>query len=348
MTITVTGSNDAPVAVDDAVSVAEDTVFTSTVDLDFNDSDVDGDALSGVAGSFATAQGGTLVLAADGSYSYTPAADFNGIDTVTYTVTDGALTDTATLTITVGATSTPELPTVTIPVDTGDPTDPPPDPADEDSEAPVDPEETPVEDVEETVAPPPNPAAEDPLQNRRPAKPGFAFRGDADRPFTSFRMAALNFQDIAARLSGVYRAEQPVDAADPGSQEVERQVRVHNLMSARVYLNMLQTLNEVKQEMVGDIAFNQTVLGSAIVMSTGLSVGYVVWLVRGGMLLSSLLSSLPAWQILDPLPILARRKDGEDSDDEESLESILANKPKPPDPKAIPEDGSEGAKRQSD
>ncbi|MCQ4349149.1 cadherin-like domain-containing protein [Pseudomonas stutzeri] len=57
--------------------------------------------LSVVAGTFVTAQGGSIVIAADGSYTYTPPADFHGIDTVDYTVTDGSLTDTATLTLTV-------------------------------------------------------------------------------------------------------------------------------------------------------------------------------------------------------------------------------------------------------
>ena len=36
--------------------------------------------------------------------------------------------------------------------------------------------------------------------------------------------------------------------------------------------------------------------GSTVAVSTGLSVGYVLWLVRGGVLLSSVLSSMPAWQ----------------------------------------------------
>ncbi|MCQ4349187.1 cadherin-like domain-containing protein [Pseudomonas stutzeri] len=43
-----------------------------------NDSDVDGDTLSVVAGTFVTAQGGSIVIAADGSYTYTPPADFHG------------------------------------------------------------------------------------------------------------------------------------------------------------------------------------------------------------------------------------------------------------------------------
>ena len=103
LTINVTAVNDAPVAVDDAVHATEDTVFTSTIDLDANDTDLDGDALSVVAGTFATSQGGSITIAADGSYSYTPAANFNGTDSVDYTVTDGSLTDIGTLTINVTA-----------------------------------------------------------------------------------------------------------------------------------------------------------------------------------------------------------------------------------------------------
>ena len=111
LTITVNPVNDAPVAVDDAVTATEDTLFTSTVDLDFNDTDLDGDSLSVVAGTYATTQGGSLVLAADGSYSYTPALNFHGIDSVVYTVTDGMLTDVGTLTITVNAAN--DAPTIT-------------------------------------------------------------------------------------------------------------------------------------------------------------------------------------------------------------------------------------------
>ena len=45
--------------------------------------------------------------AADGSYTYTPAANFNGSDSVDYTVTDGALTDVGTLNINVAANNAP-------------------------------------------------------------------------------------------------------------------------------------------------------------------------------------------------------------------------------------------------
>ena len=101
LTLTVKPVNDAPVAVDDSVTVSEDSKFSSAVSLIANDTDVDGPGLAAIAGTFVTAQGGTLVLAADGSYTYTPALNFTGTDSVDYTVTDGTLTDVGTLTLTV-------------------------------------------------------------------------------------------------------------------------------------------------------------------------------------------------------------------------------------------------------
>ena len=100
-TITVTAVNDAPVAVADALTVSEDAAITNT-DVIANDTDVDADTLTLTAAS--TDGTGTVAVNADGlSVDYTPAADFNGTETITYTVSDGALTATGTFTITVTA-----------------------------------------------------------------------------------------------------------------------------------------------------------------------------------------------------------------------------------------------------
>jgi hypothetical protein len=63
-------------------------------------------------------------------------------------------------------------------------------------------------------------------------------------------------------------------------------------------------------------------VGSAIATSVGLSAGYVVWMLKGGSLLASVLSSLPAWQLADPLAILVGTKEDEDEDDD-TLETII-------------------------
>ena len=99
VTVTVTAVNDAPVAVDDLDSIAED--GSSTVDVLANDSDVEGDTLT--IQSVTQGVNGSVVDNGDGTVTYTPAADWNGVDTFTYTVSDGALTDTATVTVTVTA-----------------------------------------------------------------------------------------------------------------------------------------------------------------------------------------------------------------------------------------------------
>ncbi|MCQ4349123.1 cadherin-like domain-containing protein [Pseudomonas stutzeri] len=51
VTVNVAPVNDAPVAQNDAVTVSEDVPFSSSISLLANDSDVDGDTLSVVAGS---------------------------------------------------------------------------------------------------------------------------------------------------------------------------------------------------------------------------------------------------------------------------------------------------------
>jgi DNA/RNA endonuclease G (NUC1) len=100
VTVTVTNVQDAPDAVDDSATIAEDS-GANAIDIRANDSDVDGDTVSvtavtqGTHGSLAITGGGTGV-------SYTPAANFFGTDTFTYTVSDGhGGTDTATVTVTV-------------------------------------------------------------------------------------------------------------------------------------------------------------------------------------------------------------------------------------------------------
>ncbi|EJX1336985.1 tandem-95 repeat protein, partial [Vibrio parahaemolyticus] len=97
VSVTVTPVNDSPVAVDDTVSTQEDTVVT--IDVLPNDSDVDGDKLSIQSASVPKEQGTVEVV--DGKLVFTPAENFNGDVEITYTVTDGQLTDEAKVTVTV-------------------------------------------------------------------------------------------------------------------------------------------------------------------------------------------------------------------------------------------------------
>jgi len=98
VSVNVTPVQDAPVAGDDAASVAEDSA-ANTINVLVNDFDADGDLLV-VAG---VTQGTNGTVANNGAnVSYTPDANFFGADTFTYTVSDGqGGFDTATVNVTV-------------------------------------------------------------------------------------------------------------------------------------------------------------------------------------------------------------------------------------------------------
>ncbi|HWW76673.1 MAG TPA: tandem-95 repeat protein, partial [Pyrinomonadaceae bacterium] len=97
--ITVTAVNDDPTANNDSVTTDEDTAVTHNV-LG-NDSDVDGDTLS-IASVTQGAHGS--VTFSGGDVTYTPAANYNGGDSFSYTVSDGnGGTATANVSVTVNA-----------------------------------------------------------------------------------------------------------------------------------------------------------------------------------------------------------------------------------------------------
>ena len=75
------------------LATTEDTAVTYTAaQLIGNDTDVDGDTLT--IASVTSGTGGTAVLNANGTVTFTPAANFNGAASFTYTVSDGTATAT--------------------------------------------------------------------------------------------------------------------------------------------------------------------------------------------------------------------------------------------------------------
>ncbi|MEZ6150055.1 MAG: Ig-like domain-containing protein [Pirellulaceae bacterium] len=124
VTVTVAAVNDNPIANPDTVNGTEDTTLNIPAggtpivagDVRFNDrpgpataTDEAGQTLTVTSVSAASSKGGTVSLAA-GVISYTPAKDFNGSDTFTYTLSDGA-GGTATGTVTVNVAAVNDAPT---------------------------------------------------------------------------------------------------------------------------------------------------------------------------------------------------------------------------------------------
>ncbi len=100
-TITVTAVNDDPVALGDSVNLAEDQPGGATFNVLANDSDVDLDPLSVSSTDTSGIVTGSLVDNGGGSFTYTPGADANGLETFAYDLSDGnGGSDTATVMIT--------------------------------------------------------------------------------------------------------------------------------------------------------------------------------------------------------------------------------------------------------
>ncbi|WP_413769292.1 Ig-like domain-containing protein, partial [Vibrio vulnificus] len=105
-TLSITVTEDNTDVANDAITVAEDTVASGNVltNDEANNTSVVSFTVAGSsvvhnAGSSVVLTGGTLLLNSNGSYSFTPNADWNGVvPVVTYTTNLG---ETATLSITV-------------------------------------------------------------------------------------------------------------------------------------------------------------------------------------------------------------------------------------------------------
>lgn len=93
----------------------------------------------------------------------------------------------------------------------------------------------------------------------------------------------------------------------------------------------LRELDLVRARIVSDLG-RRFWAGGASLITAGASIAYFLWMVRGGSLFSGLLSAIPAWNVIDPLPILdqvsnaaAALKQGEDRDLETLISATAGN-----------------------
>ncbi|HEU5240297.1 MAG TPA: Ig-like domain-containing protein, partial [Pyrinomonadaceae bacterium] len=94
VTLTITALNDAPFAVDDSATIDEDMPKNLTqADLKSNDTDVDNTNAQLSVTAVSSPLNGIVVLNGDGTVTFAPAPNFNGIAGFYYTVSDGNLTD---------------------------------------------------------------------------------------------------------------------------------------------------------------------------------------------------------------------------------------------------------------
>ena len=64
-------------------------------------------------------------------------------------------------------------------------------------------------------------------------------------------------------------------------------------------------LDDIVEQIQENDSIADLVAGSSLVAATGITAGYLLWIIRGGYLITMLSSTLPAWSTVDPLPVLS-------------------------------------------
>ncbi len=336
VTISVSAANDAPVAANDAYAGNQDQAIQAVLPgLLANDGDAEGDVLTATV--ISGPAHGVLTLNADGSFTYVPNGGFVGTDSFSYRAGDGvAVSNVATVTLNVLQAAAPP--------DNGifDIIFPPPNigPSPwEDDGAPVE-VSPPTETVNQGSTLFESPVAEEELagDTADPRVSEAAVVASSETPLAEIVAVGLLPTDaplavdegnaasvVVAGSEWVSLADRPRQAPQghdtkPGSlPEAAREAG-----ESVQFVSPDSALDELRSDMAAASEFQRIVVGGALAATTGLTVGYMLWMTRGGFLLSSLVAQLPAWRWVDPLVILDRLESGE-VDGGESLQEIADN-----------------------
>lgn len=309
-------TNDAPVANNDNYKMDPDSTLTvAAAGLLANDFDIDGDAISVVPSGGPSS--GTLTLGADGSFQFTPIASFSGFVTFSYAVTDGSVTSApASVVIQVSspvsaadiqsANAAPEVEEVV------------------EESATLEEEESEEEAVEETLL-------IDAVTSDRDDNASVTFTGRGIIHIGKDEIVSMGV--MPQRLADLPQGESEPETIATSSDLNNSGARDRRSESSRSGISILgigrfdskllwDDMTELEDQITGSDDEPYYFAGTFAGFSGALSVGYVMWTVRGGLLATSLLAHLPAWSFVDPLLVL-NELDDDDVSDDDSLEEML-------------------------
>ncbi|MFK8078917.1 MAG: cadherin domain-containing protein [Granulosicoccus sp.] len=137
---------------------------------------------------------------------------------------------------------------------------------------------------------------------------------------------------ISEYLSGQRVGWENAADSESGANIFDGTVDIANLFAMvrqqdpEMFASLSESSEKRREEMEAQFAQSRGVVSTAVTTTSGLSIGYVLYLLRGGAIMSSMLSSLPAWRFVDPLPIVGSLGNSLDVDGE-SLQSIVKHSP---------------------
>jgi hypothetical protein len=333
MTVLVDNVNTPPTAQDDFYSLVqfEPLVTTSIDGVLVNDSDPDSPTLTLTVISGPV--NGTLTLNADGSFTYSSNDLFSGVDSFTYQISDGLETSSvATVTLTVGmvapggggsGSNNDNTDTGGSGTDNGGGTTddsgssggPPGVGPTTTTNPPVKVATPPRSSSDSSMTPPTESSANDEFFSN-PLEPLV----DLARDIGARRITRAIERPIASAILSELSAVAdliPDPVQDLTLSILENHVMWNQLNSFRDDLNSHRESTALIENIV---------VGTTTAVSGGLTVGYVIWLIRGGSLLATMMSIMPSWISFDPLPVMDQFEEEELTEDTESLASIVSGR----------------------
>ncbi len=306
--------NDAPAGVNDRIETRNiDTIVITTANFLANDIDVDGDSLTATLLTRPTH--GTLVESGSGTWLYVPDVTFFGDDTFTYITSDGQTTSqpiTVTIAISIaggpnGGGGASNAAAVSGIVSGALITSA----SKEESTSVVNNQATAV-----TVLP-----VSREVVNEAPVGP---MQNNANPTLTVVEVRALDTDSQATanfRSGLVVRGETTSRSSDASIARLLSPMTTYTPFNVGTIHTMLDGLRD-QVEMRWESMHVST--GSVAVTAVGLTAGYALWALRGAHLVATLLTTMPAWWSIDPLPILTATQAMKmrDDDHEETLADI--------------------------
>ena len=315
VTINVAPVNDAPFVEGDFYEVVPGEPLVTVEGVLANDFDPEGSALTAIL--LEGPPNGTLELQPNGQFTYTPNANFSGVDTFTYLATDGETTTAATVQIVVTG-------GVINPIETVEPPAPvvvnPPEPTTIVEEPDSEPNTNDNDDDDAEVV---GNGIFPPLQTRNVNVVDLR-----DSGFT----ADVDFADLVLTLSDSDRAKtvltkilQSVSEADLANERSS--LEIEQFRAAASFATVFDA--QFLFDQIEDVDLSNSVFGDLKVTVGAVTafgtIGYVLWALRGGALVALALSQVPAWQMIDPLPILDGYNNDKKRGDKEDLEGFFSS-----------------------
>ena len=269
--------NDAPIGQEDTYEIDAGGILLSPFSVLANDTDAENNPI--VAVLVSPPANGFLSFRPDGTFVYTPEAGFFGVETFTYVANDGSVNGAVvTVTITVNAANTDD--------GNGDGTG-------INTEEVVDP----VEEIQEEIIERPTRRVEKVTENQLAGSEKKVFvREEIFNSFPTQKDAetALNLVFNEFKHYSNYISNEDLAVVQSNGNTV--------VFDGAILLSQLDDLREQFGSNDNEFHFDMNLTFSTSALAV--AAGYIVWTIRGGVLMATMISSLPTWRFVDPLPIL--------------------------------------------